>query len=571
MNNFSDGLGVGKNMKNNAKYFIYLWMMISLAACGKSSSDKALEALQTEVSLTVVVQLTETALISTATPSAIVTHQPTPTIITTVIPTKLPSDVQASLVIETLDAFDGHGLRRISGWSDGFDGFKWVDSRRLLIHPITGMRWYSEHGSNNPWASYTALINLDSGKVWLPPTELYLLSFLQKASGQLVVLLADTDTATLMYSLDGDLLKTYKGTLLGVSPSGSKIILASNASDPNTGTEITWIDLLNNKEVMFDWEQSASSYDCCRPIWSSDEMSVYTTSNFGNFYANAKTGESYRVSYTSHAGEDADHLIGSPHHSYGTWVFNNSYLLASWDEHDEGTPGYVSFFDPAKKAYRNLSALAGLPYLFEMTAVDPDNPPYPCDNGHPIASGGRYVWVNCQDGGRLIDMQTFKAKSYPDYSQAILEWSADGSFAFLSYSHNDPDPQILSAVSNQLSPMPDKALCYAWHPKQNIFLYLSSDKKTLSIFNAQSTLVQQQVILPKVVYQCPKWNTRGDKIIMIVQDDSLWQIDYPSYSNLEQLTKSIRGVKYFAVSPDDRLIALSVEPDIYLIDTRRKP
>jgi hypothetical protein len=304
-------------------------------------------------------------------------------------------------------------------------------------------------------------------------------------------------------------------------------------------------------------------------MWSSDEMKVYVTTGQGNFYGNAKTGKSYMVSYGPFEAEDKNHLIEPPYHSYGTWVLQDTYVLARWYEWYEGIPGYISFFDPAKKAYRNLSALLGLPYILHVGGVQPD-PPYPCQNGQPTApDGGRYVWVNCQDGGRLIDMQTFKAKTFPDYPEAILTWSADGNFAFLGHS-NDPDQQILSAVGNQLKSMPADARCYTWHPTQSVFMYLDKNKLALSIFDARSMSVRQTVTLP-TAFRCPKWNKSANKLIMIAEDESLWQINYPALTQLEQLTKPIKGLKSFASSPDDALIAFSVDLDIYIVDTKRKP
>lgn len=578
--------------KRSVKIFISLLAIISLAACGKASIDPTLAPIYTQVSLTVRAQLTETmptvvpsiAATATSTPKPKPTRTPIiPTIaFATFAPTKLPSEIQASLALETLDAFDGHNLRHIAGWSDGFIGFRWMDSEHLSLHAITGWGGYVNKGESR-WFVYPMVINLNSGKVWLRPTGMHTalhISSLQSLPPELavVVLESDTGTSTAIYSLDGDLLKTYNGALMDVSPSGSKILLVSKASDANNGTETKWIDLLNNKEVVFDWQESSSgySYSAYQPVWASDEMSVFAPTAFVSLYGNAKTGESYIVpDYLPPTDQlyvdEADYLIGAPHHSYGVWVLGDTYLLARWNEHDEGTPGYVSFFDPAKKAYRNLSAMLGLPYLLEL-GVNLD-PPYPCQNGHPTAaSGGRYIWLNCQDGGRLIDMQTFKVKKYPYYQDLTLDWSGNGNVAFLHDSYSDIPQEILFAASGEIKEIPGfkHMSCSTWHPKQNVFLYMSDNRQRLLIFDAQTMSAKQQVDLPTAM-NCPIWNGRGDKVIMAAKDGSLWQIDYPALSHLEQLTEPMEGLTNWVLSSDGTSIAFVVDHDIYIVDTKRKP
>lgn len=570
-------------MRNHIKILICLFFGIFLTGCGKAApaptatTSAEIAAIQTIAVATARAQMTGTAVRSptpTLTPNMFLTRiakiTPPAIALVTFEPTKLPAILQNALSVQTMEAFNGHSLQRITGWQYGFNGFKWMDENHLLIRPIVG----AEHTGpvDYRFAGLPVVMQLNNNTMWFPPSGygtangVYFDSSLSGVSMAYERTFSGDTIHT--YSLEGDLLKTYQGRLLGISPSGSKILLAGSAADPN-GTEIKWLDLLNNKEVMFDWQKLPKSYETPL-IWSPDEMSVYAITYFGSFYGSVKTGESYAVSYDRPMdGEDSDHLIAAPRHSYGTWVLNDTYLLARWNEYYEGTPGYLSFFDLKKKAYRNLSALAGLPYLSEV-GVNPD-PPYPCENGEPLATpGGRYVWVSCQDGGHLIDMKTFKAKTYPYYPEATLDWSADGNFAFLRYSDGDPDPQILSAASNQLTPIPTKARCSAWHPKQNVFVYLSDDRHTLAIFDTRSMSPGRTIDLP-IAFACPVWNASGNKLMMIRDDDTLWQIDYPALSHLEQLTSPIQGIKDLALSPDGTSIALVAGPDIYIVDTSRKP
>lgn len=575
-------------MKNNAKYFIYLLIFIFLTACGKAPVDPTLSVIQTKVVLTVIAQI-QTDTVPTATPSSTVTPQPTLTpsatfAFPTSVPTKLPEDVKASLTVETLEPFDGHTLQRISGWRQGFDGFTWMDAEHLFLYPITSER-HGDYVGKNEWFSYPTVINLDSGKVWLPPTEykpFYRRSsyyYLPKWSSQLAGLIAqETETSVQLYSPDGDLRRTYQGLLAGVSPSGSKILLGNEnpVSDLSAGSaDVRWIDLLKSKEVVFHWpfppRSITSGYmGYPPPIWSADEMRVYASYHL---YGNAKTGESF-LSTENMFDEAVSDYGESIDHTGGVWVLNNSYLLAQWYVVYEGMPRFIVFFDPAKKAYRSLTELAGLPKFKEAT-VDTELV-YPCETAWPDTTlGGRYIWENCQDGGRLIDMQNFKAQIYPSYPEATLQWSADGNFAFLSHSSGDPTLQLLLAASNQLKPIPNGVLCSTWHPTQNKFVALSADKKILFIFDAQNLTAQQTVFLPNA-FHCPRWSESGDKLMMTAEDDSLWQINYPVLNDLEQLTKPMKGLKNFSISPDGLLIAFSAgidayDQDIYIVDTRSKP
>lgn len=553
-------------MRNSAKILICLFFGILLSGCGNvaptptATMPTKIVTMQTMTVATVRAQITQTATAvrsPTSTPNAYLTRiakfTPPAIALTTLEPTQLPAMLQNALSVKTIESFNGHTLRSITGWQYGFAGFTWMDENHLLVRPVihaeqTGPTAYRFSGR-------PVVMQLNKNTIWFPPLFHYDKGLPRWSAKLGAIVASENDTETKIYGPDGDLRKTYPGSLISVSPSGAKILTAEERA------KVTWIDLFSGKKIIFPSEQISNDFP---PVWSPDEMRFYA--NF-HVYGNAKTGEVFEMPSVILDDEPRSSMSRYDHFS-GKWVLGDTYLLTLWTANWDWPPKFLTIFDPTMKSYRNLNKLAGIPY----DPVEGDYAPdaYQCDTFTGSAQvGGRYVWLNCNDADRLIDMKTFKSKIFSDIIDASLEWSADGNFAFVRHSYDDPSPQLLSGASEQLTPITTKALCYTWHPKQSSFIYMDN-QESLSIFNTHNMAIQKTVTLP-INFDCPVWNELGNKLIMRGEDDSLWQIDYPTLNHLEQLTQPIKGLKDFASSPDGTLIAFTVGTDIYIVDTSRKP
>ena len=225
--------------------------------------------------------------------------------------------------------------------------------------------------------------------------------------------------------------------------------------------------------------------------------------------------------------------------------------------------------------------MIGLPYSFENLA----DQTY-C--GRPsAASRGRYVWVECMDGGHLIDLATFQSQAYPAIGMPLgwsafatpdVEWSSDGKFARIS---GDGDERILSVESKELKTSPAGSNV-VWHPTSNTLAYLSNEGRTLSLLDA-GTMATQEAALPGV-FQGISWSPTGELIALLAEDGSVWQIDYPGLKYLEQLTppsapgsvpapSNIRRpqTNHLVWLPDGSALAVTGGVDVYIADAGGNP
>jgi len=493
---------------------------------------------------------------------------------------EIPGLLQSALKVETLSSFNGHGLQRISGWSYGFQSqsVQWLDANHLLLYPFAGVTNMADH---QVAATYPVVVKLKPKSFWVPhidPESDYGRS-LPLGSSQLGVLIVPEANASVsIYSLDGELKKSYPGKLFGVSPSATKILVNGNR----------WIDLSSGKVIDFAWDQTypaTSFFDYSRPyfkpIWSTDETRVYACCYL---YGDARTGASYGMPYNEITidGKKVDNYF-LLEHFYGNWVLNGTYMLPNWGGALDGSPNFISLFDPALKTYRNLSAVLGLPY-----SIENGSPPY-C--GRPsVKDSGRYVWVDCRDGAHLIDLVTFSSQKYLSlendhqwsYDSSILDdnWSADGQYALLNW---DDVERILSTNSKELNILPD-GFNRLWHPTESKLAYLSNKGQTLSILDAQTVSVQKEIILP-TGFQEIVWSPDGKHIALLASDSSLWSLDYPGLDNLKQLTSAMPEwthpryasnideslIKNVVWSPDSTALAFIGSTDIYIVDTGSNP
>ncbi|MBL0345510.1 hypothetical protein [Candidatus Villigracilis affinis] len=69
------------------------------------------------------------------------------------------------------------------------------------------------------------------------------------------------------------------------------------------------------------------------------------------------------------------------------------------------------------------------------------------------------------------------------------------------------------------------------------------------------------------------WSPTGSHIALLTENGSLWQIDYPSLENLEQLTPPVSNMNIESLiwSPDDTHLSFFIGTDIYIVDTNNNP
>lgn len=505
--------------------------------------------------------------LAAGTPKASDTPLPTP--LSTIAPSEIRGLLQNALAIES-DSFNGHAIRTVTGWAYGFKNFEWWGENHLQVNAIVGKIPPSERGDGR--LTHYAIINPDSGKTWLPPEYP---SWLPKL-GQVIVVQNET---TDVFSLDGELFKTYPGRVLDISPSGTKLLFSDG----------TWLDLLSGKTVKFAWEQN---YDYYKPTWSADETLVAVCC-FA--YGDAKTGESSeQVSLLEY-----DPNIFSP----GKWTFDNKHILGIKNSSRElyGSPPLLNL---SAKSLQTIGELAGI-----STKLD-DGSANMC-NFWFAAPNGKYVWISCFDGGHLVDLATFKVWDYPLSSMPLdVNWTEDSNFAKVIISDGSPYSRILilPVASQKLMPVPEDCNLL-WPPIGNMlvcqsktesalsvldvqtitvqkelkpgpdcktlthyndgrFLCISKDLQALLLLDAKTLSIQYEIELAAGVLSTHQ-SPNGNHLALLAQDGSLWLADYPSLENLEQLTPATTSqIGQISWSPDGRYLAFLGDKDIYIVDTR---
>lgn len=605
-------------MKNLMRIFIFLAMAGLLVACARfqarftpaatglnaptTSPTSGRLPPKTEVAATVYADWTQRAA-GTATPSATSlpptsqdTPRPSPTAprwwMPTLEPTGIPDALRSSLSVQARDAFNGHNLKWVAGWERGVMNISWMDANHLIIYPVTGMTTTASKPGNAALIGWTrsstekfipvsrpVVINLGSSKVWVPfdyMREFYghELRMLPVWSSQLGALVAyQSEDSIGVYRPDGDLIASYQGTLVSVSPSGARLLL----SDGN------WIDLSTQRKVHFDWPQLSEFYKPetaidFSPIWSTDETRVYMCCYF---YGDARAGkdstpENNRI--TIDGEEPPDGFLGV-NNLAGTWMLGDKYMLSQWGGMFDRNPGFVPLFDPAARTYRNLNKLANIP-------VDDNYPGEPnCTRSYAMP-GGRYVWLECTLSDYLVDLATFESKAFPAYAISAVSWSADGKYAWINgrEANSGEFIQVLSTGQRQLTQMGGLTLISSpvWHTKDDILAYLTSDGLTLSILDAGGMYTQKEASLPAAIQQIV-WSPDGKHLALLARDSSLWEIDYPNLDQLEQLTAAKPEwshqayqrnypeslIENLSWSPDGASLAFVGGGDVYIVNTRK--
>lgn len=563
-------------MKSLFKTSVFIMLYLLLTAC--SEVAQATPAPVSSPSSTAAPTITRTP-----SPTATVTLEPTPspayvepTLVPTIDPTLVPGLLSKALSVQRMEGVSGHNIQQITGWEHGFGagmrqysctGFDWLDKDHLVLYPAGGEIYESGYEGilhTRDVAPQPVIINLRTGSMWLPPVEESLsncnLVYLSQELGILINLETPNGTpAVSTYTFDGRKLSSYTGQISDLSPSGTKILFEDN----------TLIDLRTNKRITLDW----SLEDYYEPHLSGlywtypDETRVYRCCYF---YADLTTGISQRFKRSDFQDANGTHLDASGLWFHqGEWVRDNKYFLVHWLAVDDGPVRYQPLFDPATKLFYDLWELVGIPRDLTWTSneTSPDR---------------NYVLITGFESSHLVNLITFESRHFPyndPYTYTEADWSADSKFVWFEthvYSGNESaDFQILSIANGKLSPLPVTPLpapYHWWHPIKASVVYPAADQDAL-IFLDASTMSYQELpfALPKPpdTYGTVLWSPNGEKLAMIAEDNSVWQVDYPRFVNLEQLTPSLPDVHSVAWSPDGKSIAFISGSDIYVVDTMK--
>ena len=554
-------------MKKNFRAGFFLAMGLLLIACGQSvrATPSPIPSPSATATGTLTSVPSQTA-IAPIEPTSRPEHVP-PTLIPTIDPTLVPGLLSKAFSIQTIEGVNGYNMQRITGWDYGFGGeyrygicpgYRWLDTNHILLYPEGGQQVEFIDGASRAInvVPQPVVMNLDNGVVWLPPTAATAISQTCNRmywSKELKILITsevhDEVSTVSTYTYDGHKLVSYPGSLLDVSPSGTKILL----------TDETAIDLRTNKKVELNWDLE----DYWEFYWTSDETRIYRCCYY---YADLITGMSYRFKRSDFQTSNGNHLDDSGlwFHS-GFWVLDDAYFLVWWHAVDDGDIKYLPLFDPATKIFHDVREMAGIPEEFTSLYT-------------PVSSDGNYVWMEGWNESYLVNLTTFESQHYTysnPYSNTEIDWSSDSKFTWFEI--NDMDAKsaefkILSISDMKLHPLPVIPPIeseHLWHPTENIVVYPAKDKNTLIFLDASTMSIRE---LPFTFEKTPytygdfTWSPNGEKIALTAADNSLWQVDYPNLEDLEQLTPSLSDVSNVNWSPDGNSIAFTSGSDIYVVE-----
>jgi hypothetical protein len=554
------------------KYFfslaIFFTLFVLLTACGQSATATTLPIPSPSMTQT-------PTIVPTSSPTVTATIEPTPrptyvwpTLIPTIEPTLLPELLQNTFSIETID-LSGYNTRLITGWEHGFGAdiwyancpsYVWLDTNHLLLYPGAGQERPPEGmgilGINV--VPQPVVMNLETGSVWLPPVDLSSGRTCNRVfwSHDLGVLINSgiykETPAVFTHTFDGKKLANYRGQFSQVSPSNEKVLIDNNIL----------IDLRTNSRTTLAW--SLEDYEeqmLSEVFWTSDETRLYRCCYF---YADLTNGTSYRYTESDFLDRQGNPLNYEGLWMYrGEWVQDDKYFLVWWSYLDDGDIRYLPMFDPAEKLLYDVREMAGISP--DLTCPETD-----------VSPDGQYLWIMCYDVNYLVDLSSFETTIYPGYTQVDIYWSNDSQFAWLAnYNMSENNIEIFSVANKELTPLPITPLPQSdilWNPNSKILVYPVKDKNAL-VFLDVSMMIYRE--LPFEVQDSQSkisnlaWNPNGDKLIFITEHHILWQVDYPTLENLEQIIASTNTIGGAQWSPDGKSISFLNGTDIYIVDTNK--
>jgi DNA-binding beta-propeller fold protein YncE len=249
----------------------------------------------------------------------------------------------------------------------------------------------------------------------------------------------------------------------------------------------------------------------------------------------------------------------------GGWIQNDTYFLPEWNWLDHGDIRHLPMIDPAKRMVVEARAKAGIPEDWSCTDID-DSP------------DGKYVWMTGFGDSYLVDLVTFEAQYYPDKMHPYVYWSPNSKFALLHNNDSSDETDsysILSVIDKKLKLLPVTPLSewiHWWHARDDILIYPSENENTLLLLNAATMSFRE---LPFRVdaggyYDTLVWGPNGKKIAFVAEDGSLWQVNYPTLENLEQITPALPNVHGLTWSPDGASIVFDDGLDIYVVEITKQ-
>jgi hypothetical protein len=529
-------------MKTLFKAGIFLGIFIFLIACRLSSQSMPFSVSAATATLAPNHMLTPAMATPTAVePTAPVVSSPTlwPTNLPTIAPELIPDLLNSSLIVQTLDSTNGHNLRKVTGWKYGFrpsyycfGPYQWIDQSHLLLFPLVGQ----EDGMGTNQLSLPTVINIENGNIWIPTKDnLLSLSGCDQVlwSQALNLIIAPQSSDTIVFSSQGDIMGRYPGTNISLSPSGTKLMVGS-----------LWVDLLSGKKVDFS-PQGVEPFSA----WSADETRLYRCCHM---IWNATTGKAETLDSGALSALGRGYGAGSiPAGSL--WVMNDAYIVS-----------YLSFennifplVEPSTLTYIDLPDVTDIPDDIHcaLGSVTPDR---------------QQIWLNCgPPDNYLFDLATFTTHSYPN-NYHLTAWSSNSRFARVADLNADGTQYILSVQDLKIQPLPVQAWTgtIVWHPSDSVLTYLSARKQTLVLLEA-STMSVREFTLPQP-FRDIVWKPNGEGLVLLAEDGSLWQVDYPNLENLEPLTPALPEVRDLLWSPDGTSIAFVSGTDIYIVEVTKK-
>ncbi len=281
-------------MKYLFRAIVLLGVSLSLSACGSAMTatpSPLLSPTTTLTSLPTAIPLPSPTTIIKIVPAATQAYI-YPTLVPTIDSTKLPEMLRNTISIQKLKGVNGYPIRQVTGWEYGFGGedlysnrspgYAWLDTNHLLLFPKSGQEFESIQGDVRAveQVSQVVVITLDSQAIWLPNEY----SATSAELGILITSRMENKTPIVTtYKFDGRKIADYRGHLLDVSPSGTKILL-----DPDT-----LVDLRTNTRIKLSWPtfegEDVAFYT--NYYWSPDETRLY---HCCSYFADLSSGESFR-------------------------------------------------------------------------------------------------------------------------------------------------------------------------------------------------------------------------------------------------------------------------------------
>jgi hypothetical protein len=496
-----------------------------------------------------------------------------PTLIPTIDPTLVPGLLKDAFSVQTLEGAHRHNVRQITGWDYGFggglwqyscSGYYWLDSTHLLLYPAVG-QVSSEAMPRVNVVQQPVVINIESGNIWLPPANESASPltcnrvYWSRELGILITSeLHDGNSTVVTYTYDELKLSSYPGGIASISPSRTRVLLGDN----------TLIDLRTNKKITLNWSLEDYHEEILSGLfWSSDETRIYRCCYF---YADLTTGTSHRFERSDFQDTSGNHLDpGGLWFQNGEWVRNDTYFLVEWSWVDDGDIRYLPLLDPAKKRFSDLRQKLGISedWRCQQTRVSPD---------------GLYLWMTGwgeeEEGSYLVDLFTFESQYYPGREYLNIDWSPSSKFAWLFSS--DPSGKtetysILSIEDKEIKPVPVPPMRsgYWWNNVNDVLAYPSEDKNSLIFLDASTLSFRELSInaqrMPDYSINLA-WSPNGERIAFTAEDGSIWQVEYPTLENLEQLTPASPEMHDMHWSPDGSSIAFISGSDIYIVETTHK-